>query len=299
MVSTVEDAITDASHETGLDAKLLQRIADLESSGNPEAHKSGSKYMGLFQLSQDEFLEFGGGDIFDATDNARAFARKLRKTADRWLAKHGVAASSFELYMMHQQGWSGLHALLNASPGQLAWSAVRPYYETDERAKSAIAGNLPSPEAAGADGMTAAGFLTFWRARLNMADAAETPAGEPVWLQASRRELGTKEGPGGADNAHILAYYRDAGHAEIQHDETAWCAAFVGAMLQRSGLAPSGSLMARSYLKWGVALKAPRVGCIVVFWRGDPNSSSGHVGFYVERRPTEIYRYWAETKATP
>lgn len=66
----------------------------------------------------------------------------------------------------------------------------------------------------------------------------------------------------------------------MKHDSVPGCAAFVGAMLKRAGLEPSGSLAARSYLKWGKALKAPRQGCIAVFSRGR-SSWQGHVAFFV------------------
>ena len=59
---------------------------------------------------------------------------------------------------------------------------------------------------------------------------------------------------------------------------TPWCAAFVSAVLEESGVVSARSGWARSYLKWGRALKVPTVGCIVVFERG-PNA--GHVGFVV------------------
>ncbi|MEZ5776014.1 MAG: hypothetical protein R3D33_15310 [Hyphomicrobiaceae bacterium] len=83
---------------------------------------------------------------------------------------------------------------------------------------------------------------------------------EPRWLTLARGEIGVAEKPGAADDPRILAYYRDAGHPEIRHDEVAWCAAFVGACLKRSGIAPTGSLMARSYLRWGQPLARPRPG---------------------------------------
>lgn len=53
---------------------------------------------------------------------------------------------------------------------------------------------------------------------------------------------------------------------------TPWCAAFVNAMLNRSGIQGTGSNQARSFLRYGVATNAPRKGDIVVLGR--------HVGFY-------------------
>ena len=88
------------------------------------------------------------------------------------------------------------------------------------------------------------------------------------------------EGPGPANNPVVQTYYRDAGHPETIHDSVPWCAAFVGAMLSRAGLQPSGSLAARSYLKWGRKLERARTGCVVVLKRGN-SSWQGHVAFFV------------------
>ena len=100
----------------------------------------------------------------------------------------------------------------------------------------------------------------------------------PRWYELALGERGVKEAPGGADNPVVQAYYRDAGHPEVKHDSVPWCAAFVGAMLTRADVRPSGSLAARSYLDWGVKLGAPRQGCIVVLKRG--KGWQGHVTFF-------------------
>ena len=102
---------------------------------------------------------------------------------------------------------------------------------------------------------------------------------EPAWMALARQELGVAAIPGAEDNDRVLRYFRDAGHGEIRHDEVAWCAAFAGACLERSGHRCTRSLMARSYLNWGVALDAPRPGCVVVLSRG-VNRALGHVGFF-------------------
>ncbi len=103
---------------------------------------------------------------------------------------------------------------------------------------------------------------------------------QPPWLAHAWAELGQLEIAGSADNARIVAMYREAGHPEIAHDETAWCAAFLGACLSRAGIRGTQSLMARSYLTWGSALDEGRPGAVAVLSRGsDP--SLGHVGFLV------------------
>lgn len=108
----------------------------------------------------------------------------------------------------------------------------------------------------------------------------------PAWYTLALGERGAKEAPGAADNPAVRAYYADAGHPEVKHDSVPWCAAFVGAMLARSGVKPSGSLAARSYLDWGVRLAAPRQGCVVVLKRG--KGWQGHVTFY-DREESGLY----------
>lgn len=110
---------------------------------------------------------------------------------------------------------------------------------------------------------------------------------QPSWLAAAWAELGVTETQGNADNPRVLAYYGEAGHGEIGHDEVPWCAAFAGAMLKRGGVAGTGSLMARSYLGWGETVSEPRPGAIAVLERGsDP--AAGHVGFYVGETAGQI-----------
>lgn len=111
---------------------------------------------------------------------------------------------------------------------------------------------------------------------------------QPPWLAAAWAELGQQEIAGGADNRRILALFRDAGHPEIAHDETAWCAAYVGACLERSGISGTASLMARSFLSWGHKIDSGRLGAVAVFSRGsDP--ALGHVGFLVGENGDGLY----------
>jgi uncharacterized protein (TIGR02594 family) len=101
---------------------------------------------------------------------------------------------------------------------------------------------------------------------------------QPRWLATAWAELGQREVEGASDNARIRAFFRDVGQPVSLHDEVAWCAAFVGACIERAGLASTRSLMARSYLRWGAALSEGRFGAVAVLSRGsDP--SAGHVGF--------------------
>lgn len=105
----------------------------------------------------------------------------------------------------------------------------------------------------------------------------------------ARLHLGLKEVPGEADNPDILSMYARIGHGWVEHDEVAWCAAFVGSCLEQVGERSTRSLTARSYLDWGVPveLSEAREGDIVVFKRGN-SSWQGHVGFFVETRGTSV-----------
>jgi uncharacterized protein (TIGR02594 family) len=102
---------------------------------------------------------------------------------------------------------------------------------------------------------------------------------ETPWFDLALKDIGIREVPGEKDNPKVLRYYEDAGHPAIKNDSVSWCAAFVGAMLHRSGYKNTGSLLARSYLKYGIKLAKPVKGCIVVFKRGS-STWQGHVGFF-------------------
>lgn len=106
------------------------------------------------------------------------------------------------------------------------------------------------------------------------------------WLDLARREIGVREVAGPGSNPRILGYFRDAALPHFQDDAISWCAAFVGAMLRRTGLPNTGSGMARSYLGWGFPSPL-RVGAIAVFPRND-NPAQGHVGFIVAIRGNKI-----------
>ncbi len=101
---------------------------------------------------------------------------------------------------------------------------------------------------------------------------------------------GTAEWPGAAHNPQVLDYFRKAGQP-MPDDETPWCAAFVGTMLAECGLQGTGSLAARSYLKWGqkVAPDDAGPGDVVVFWRGGKSGWQGHVAFFHRRAEGRIY----------
>lgn len=111
---------------------------------------------------------------------------------------------------------------------------------------------------------------------------------QPVWLVHAWADLGQREIAGSSDNPRIVGYYKQVGYDEINADEVAWCAAFVGACLERAGITSTRLLLARSYLTFGEGINEGRLGAIAVLSRGsDP--ALGHVGFLIGETDDHVF----------
>jgi uncharacterized protein (TIGR02594 family) len=99
----------------------------------------------------------------------------------------------------------------------------------------------------------------------------------------ARGLIGTTEGTGPENNPAIMAMYASVGHDWVEHDDVAWCAAFVGHCLEAAGIRSTRKLTARSYLDWGVPVEVAdaQQGDIGVIPRGR-SSWQGHV-FFIDR----------------
>jgi uncharacterized protein (TIGR02594 family) len=97
------------------------------------------------------------------------------------------------------------------------------------------------------------------------------------WITEAKKYIGEREIKGAQHNPLIVQWWKDIKRGGIKDDETPWCAAFVGAMLERVGIQSTRFESAKSYLQWGEKLDKPIPGCIVVFTR----DGGGHVGFVV------------------
>jgi uncharacterized protein (TIGR02594 family) len=109
-------------------------------------------------------------------------------------------------------------------------------------------------------------------------------------ITIARSYLGTEELKGSADNPKIMEMYRTVGHTQVEHDEVAWCAAFVGHCLEKVGIASTRKLNARSYLTWGekvAGLEQAKEGDIVVFTRGT-SAATGHVAFFLKATGSQV-----------
>jgi uncharacterized protein (TIGR02594 family) len=90
-------------------------------------------------------------------------------------------------------------------------------------------------------------------------------------------------------NEKILLMFKEIGHKWVQADEVSWCSAFINYLCKRKDYERSGGLDARSWLRVGIDLDKPELGCIVVLWRESISSWKGHVGFYINEDDRYIY----------
>ena len=97
--------------------------------------------------------------------------------------------------------------------------------------------------------------------------------GEPPWITIAREYIDTKEIPGPDTHPRVLRWWQLI-RQDYESDETPWCAAYVGGVLEEVGITSTRSAWARTYENWGQACE-PTYGAIAVFERGD----GGHVGF--------------------
>jgi uncharacterized protein (TIGR02594 family) len=93
-------------------------------------------------------------------------------------------------------------------------------------------------------------------------------------------EMGVAQHPPGQSNPRITEYHEGT-NLRGYDDKASWCSSFINWCLAQAGIAGTGSAQARSWLEWGQRLTEPVPGCIVVLYRGEPNSWKGHVGFYL------------------
>ena len=111
---------------------------------------------------------------------------------------------------------------------------------------------------------------------------------DPHHLKVAKGYIGVEEIKGAKHNPTILKFWERC-HLPFKTDETAWCAGFVGGVLEECGIRSTRSGMARSYLNWGVScMDDPQPGCVVVFWRGHIDSPYGHVAFLANKLTSKI-----------
>jgi hypothetical protein len=167
---TPAEEVRRAARAFGLDVTFMETVVKIESDFDPK-QRTGS-YIGLFQLSQYEFDQYGAGNITDARDNAIAGVYKFAVAAILFeLATHQKATPAY-LYLIHQQGTQGAAEHVG-HPERLAWESM---CATDEGklkgerwCKRAIWENtLPEVKKAwgSVEKLTSAAFVTMWSDRV-------------------------------------------------------------------------------------------------------------------------------------
>src|SRR5688572_23379237 len=112
------------------------------------------------------------------------------------------------------------------------------------------------------------------------------PAGMPPWVLALASKLGEREVAGPESNPWIAEAHALLGSPV--DDATAWCSSACAWAMDAVGVSIEGiTRMARSWLRWGRPLPAPKLGCVAVLSRGD-DPVAGHVGLVTAIEPDRI-----------
>ena len=170
-IGTPVEEIKRASDAFGLDFNFMKAVAKIESGFNPK-QRTGS-YIGLFQLSNSEFKEYGSGNITDARDNSVAGAYKFATAALLFEFETGRKPTFSDLYLIHQQGWQGA-AQHVSHPNRIAWKSMCATDEGKEKGerwcKLAIWRNtLPAIKHVwkSVDKLTSRAFVGMWQQRVD------------------------------------------------------------------------------------------------------------------------------------
>jgi soluble lytic murein transglycosylase-like protein len=169
-IGTPVEEIKHASDAFGLDFIFMKAVAKIESGFNPK-QRTGS-YIGLFQLSNNEFKAYGSGNITDPRDNAVAGAYKFATEALLFEFETGRKPTFSDLYLIHQQGWQGA-AQHVSNPKRVAWKSMCATDEGKEKGerwcKLAIWRNtLPAIKHVwkSVDKLTSGAFVGMWQQRV-------------------------------------------------------------------------------------------------------------------------------------
>lgn len=199
----VNKAINQAASRYGVSPDAMRVIAQIESSGNPNAKNPSSSAGGLFQFIDSTARQFGLRDKYDPYQASDAAARLMRANASALRATLGRDPNVGELYLAHQQGAGGATRLLG---------------NPDARAVD-IVGSKAVRLNGGDASMTAQEFANIW---INKANKL---AGGPVTVAASTApEFGSNPAYSSLSPDQMIALYEEAQGA-IRSNEAALRAA--------------------------------------------------------------------------
>jgi len=168
---TPVDEIKRVSGVLGFDFTFMKTVAKIESGFNPK-QRTGS-YIGLFQLSKNEFEMYGAGDILVRRDNTVAAALKFMTEAILFEMFTHRKPTLNDLYLIHQQGVDGAAEHVR-HPHRLAWRSMCATDEGKEKGekwcKRAIWGNtLPAVKRIwkNVNNVTSGAFVAMWQQRVS------------------------------------------------------------------------------------------------------------------------------------
>jgi len=146
----VESAIKSAADATGVPLSYMRTMAQIESSGDPTAHRTNSKYTGLYQFDEATAASVGVKDRNDAGQAALGAAKLAQKNI-KSLKGYGIDVDinkNPELaYLAHQQGAKGAADIIKAA---------QTGGPVSDRLRKTMDAN-------GGKGMNAAQFLEHWK----------------------------------------------------------------------------------------------------------------------------------------
>jgi hypothetical protein len=170
-IGTPLEEIKRASDAFGVDFGFMRTVAKIESDFNPK-QRTGS-YIGLYQLSKNEFAKYGSGEITSTRDNAIAAAYKFATEAVLFESDTHKKPSFSDLYLIHQQGWQGAAEHVS-QPDRIAWKSMCATGEGREKGerwcKRAIWLNtLPTIKHIwkSVNNLTSGTFVAMWRERVD------------------------------------------------------------------------------------------------------------------------------------
>jgi len=169
---TPVEEIKQVARVLGLDFTFMRTVAKVESNFDP-TQRTGS-YIGLFQLSKNEFEKYGSGDILAPRDNTVAAALKLMTEAILFEMFTHRTPTLNDLYLIHQQGIDGAAEHVS-HPRRLAWRSMCATDEGKEKGekwcKRAIWGNtLPAVKRIwkNVKNVTSGAFVAMWQQRVSL-----------------------------------------------------------------------------------------------------------------------------------
>ena len=142
----LEAMIAREATAAGMNPQDFIRMAQIESSFNPNAGAKTSSAKGLFQFIDSTAKNYGLKNVYDPVESTRAAIRLAKDNIKATGAKDGA-----EMYMAHQWGSGGFNKMKNANPN----ASVESVLGAKAAKNNAMAG------------MTVAQGFDYWRNKFN------------------------------------------------------------------------------------------------------------------------------------